>query len=40
MIGCRASSGRRTVYRFDVVGVLYGAGEPEVVHIENAFQVR
>ena len=27
-------------YRFDVVGVIYGPGVPEVVHIENAFQVR
>jgi putative endonuclease len=23
--------------RFDVVGILVGVGEPEVVHIENAF---
>jgi len=28
------------VYRFDVVGVVYGGPEPEVVHIENAFAVR
>ncbi len=27
-------------YRFDVVGVIYGPGVPEVVHIENAFRVR
>ena len=27
-------------YRFDVVGVVYGPGVPEVVHIENAFWVR
>jgi putative endonuclease len=27
-------------FRFDVVGVLFGGGAPEVVHIENAFQVR
>lgn len=27
-------------FRFDVVGVLYGIGQPEVVHVENAFQVR
>jgi TIGR00252 family protein len=27
-------------YRFDVVGVIYGPGMPELVHIENAFQVR
>jgi putative endonuclease len=26
--------------RFDVVGVIYGPAEPEIVHIENAFQVR
>lgn len=28
------------VYRFDVVGVIYGPGVPEVVHVENAFQVK
>ena len=27
-------------FRFDVVGILFGTGCPEVVHIENAFQVR
>lgn len=27
-------------YRFDVVGVVYGTGPPEVVHVENAFQLR
>lgn len=27
-------------FRFDVVGVLFGRGTPEVVHVENAFQVR
>jgi putative endonuclease len=27
-------------YRFDVVGVTYGPGAPEVIHVENAFQVR
>jgi len=27
-------------YRFDVVGVVYGSGEPQVLHVENAFQVR
>jgi putative endonuclease len=27
-------------FRFDVVGILFGGGSPEVVHIENAFQVR
>ena len=29
-----------TVYRFDVVGVVFGGTQPEVVHIENAFAVR
>jgi putative endonuclease len=28
------------VYRFDVVGVLFGKDRPEVVHVENAFSVR
>ena len=27
-------------FRFDVVGIVYGSGAPEVVHIENAFRVR
>jgi putative endonuclease len=27
-------------YRFDVVGVVFGPREPEVVHVENAFMVR
>ena len=27
-------------FRFDVIGVVYGGGAPEVIHIENAFQVR
>src|SRR5512138_842238 len=27
-------------FRFDVVGVLFESGAPQVVHIENAFQVR
>ena len=27
-------------YRFDVIGVTYGPAMPEVVHIENAFQIR
>ena len=27
-------------FRFDVVGIIYGSGNPQVVHIENAFQVR
>lgn len=31
---------RGDVYRFDVVGVVFGGAEPEVVHIENAFAVR
>ncbi|MEO7503172.1 MAG: YraN family protein [Gemmatimonadaceae bacterium] len=28
------------VYRFDVVGVVFGGEAPEIVHIENAFAVR
>jgi putative endonuclease len=28
------------VYRFDVVGILFGGDRPEVVHVENAFSVR
>jgi putative endonuclease len=27
-------------YRFDVVGVIYGPGLPEIIHIENAFRVK
>ena len=27
-------------FRFDVVGIIYGVGSPEVCHIENAFTVR
>jgi putative endonuclease len=27
-------------FRFDVVGIIYGSENPQVVHIENAFQVR
>jgi putative endonuclease len=27
-------------YRFDVVGVVYGSGATEIVHVENAFAVR
>ena len=27
-------------YRFDVVGVVFGSLEPEVIHIENAFSVK
>ena len=27
-------------YRFDVVGVVFGATGPEVIHVENAFTVR
>ena len=36
------SSSRRTgdLYRFDVVGILYGSRGFEVTHIENAFQIR
>jgi putative endonuclease len=32
--------GAGEVFRFDVVGVVYGSGAPEVTHVENAFQVR
>jgi putative endonuclease len=27
-------------YRFDVIGVVFGPSDPEVVHVENAFAVR
>ena len=27
-------------FRFDVVGIVYGQGPAQVIHIENAFQVR
>ncbi len=27
-------------FRFDVVGVVYGSGAPDVTHVENAFSVR
>jgi putative endonuclease len=27
------------VYRFDVIGVLFGREQPEVVHVEDAFSV-
>ena len=27
-------------FRFDVIGVVYGNGPPEIIHVENAFQVR
>ena len=27
-------------FRFDVIGIIYGSGNPQVVHIENAFQIR
>jgi len=27
-------------FRFDVIGIVYGRGLPEVIHIENAFRVR
>jgi putative endonuclease len=32
--------GGRASFRFDVVGVLFGSRVPEVIHIENAFQIR
>ncbi len=32
--------GTAASFRFDVVGVTYGRGPAEVIHIENAFQVR
>ncbi len=34
------SRSAHAAYRFDVVGVIYGPSAPEVVHIENAFQLR
>jgi len=34
------SAGPAATFRFDVVGVIYGQGPTEVIHIENAFQVR
>lgn len=27
-------------FRFDVVGIVYGKGAPDVIHVENAFSVR
>ena len=36
----RGANGDYGACRFDVVGVIYGPGPPEIVHIENAFQVR
>ena len=27
-------------YQFDVVGVVFGGSEPEVIHVENAFEVK
>jgi Holliday junction resolvase-like predicted endonuclease len=27
-------------FRFDVVGVVYRPGGPEIIHVENAFTVR
>ena len=27
-------------FRFDVVGVVYGTGAPEVIHVADAFRVR
>src|SRR5688572_1917915 len=29
-----------TAFRFDVVGIVYGSGVPQVHHVENAFRVR
>ena len=34
------SDGPFATFRFDVVGVIYGQGPTEVIHVENAFQVR
>ena len=33
-------AGPPAIFRFDVVGVIYGQGATEVIHVENAFQVR
>lgn len=27
-------------FRFDVVGIVFGHGSPQVLHVENAFQIR
>jgi len=32
--------GSGDAFRFDVIGVLYGGGKPEIMHVENAFRVR
>ncbi len=36
------SAGQRhaEAFRFDVVGVVFGGSDPEVIHVENAFRVR
>lgn len=31
---------RQGNFRFDVVGIVFGQGPAQVIHIENAFQVR
>jgi putative endonuclease len=36
----RSSDQFASALRFDVVGVTLGKGSPEIVHIENAFQLR
>ena len=33
-------SGPPAIFRFDVVGIIYGQGPTEVIHVENAFRVR
>jgi putative endonuclease len=33
-------NGGGDAFRFDVVGVVYGAGAPQVLHVEDAFQLR
>ncbi|HVF40688.1 MAG TPA: YraN family protein [Gemmatimonadaceae bacterium] len=35
-----SSTGGSAAFRFDVIGVIYGTGPPEIIHVENAFQVR
>jgi putative endonuclease len=32
--------GAGDVFRFDVIGIVHGGVTPEIMHIENAFQVR
>jgi putative endonuclease len=36
----RAAEGGACEFRFDVIGVMVGGPSPEIVHIENAFQLR